>query len=120
MERSVKIRYRIWIEIDGEPVLGKGGANLLRAIKEEGSLSAASRRLGVSYVFAWEYLQRINEILGIPVVETKRGGRGGGTAKLTKTGERLLALYEKAEKIVRETLSSLSANDLSVLLHNDL
>ncbi len=116
MGRDVRIRYRIWIEIDGEPVLGKGGANLLKAIEEEGSLSAASRKLGVSYVFAWEYLQRINEILGTPVVETRRGGRGGGTAKLTEAGEKLLALYEKAEKTVRETLSGLSGKELADLL----
>jgi len=102
--RVLRIRYRLWIEKDGRPVLGKGGAELLRAIKEEGSLSAAARKLGMSYVFAWEYVHRIQTTLGSPVVEARRGGRQGGSTTLTETGEKLLRLYEEAEKAVEQVL----------------
>ena len=49
----MEIKWRIWIEKDGKHVIGKGGAEILRAIKEEGSIAAASKRLGMSYKYVW-------------------------------------------------------------------
>lgn len=106
---GLKLRYKIWVEKDGKPVLGEGGARLLRAIREEGSLSAAASKLNMSYVFAWEYIQRITLALGVPVVETKRGGKHGGGTYLTEAGERLLQLYEEARREVEKTLRRLEA-----------
>ncbi len=100
----MEVRFRIWLEEGGEHVIGKGGARILRAIKEEGSLTAASRKLGMSYRYIWQYLKNIERAVG-KVVETERGGKGGGGARLTDLGERILEIYERYESVI-EAISS--------------
>ena len=56
-----KIKSRIWIEADGNILLGEGRVNLLRAINEEGSLSKAAKVLGMSYKKAWSLIDAVNK-----------------------------------------------------------
>jgi molybdate transport repressor ModE-like protein len=39
----------------------------------------------------------MNQCFGEPAVEVHRGGKGGGTARLTATGARALELYRNME-----------------------
>jgi len=96
--RGLVVRRKVWIERDGKVVAGEGRAKLMRALREEGSLSAAARRCGVSYRKAWTMIRSIEEATGAPVIETEIGGRSGGGSRLTRRGERLLAFYEKASR----------------------
>jgi len=97
---------KIWIEYKGKPVLGKGGAEILEQIKREESISKAAKKLGMSYRYVWSYLQKMEKIMGEPIIETFRGGKsGGGGAKLTKLGESLLGEYKRVESYVGEVLS---------------
>jgi len=90
----------------GEPILGKGGAEILQAVKEEKSISKAARKLGMSYRYVWNYLERMNKVLGKPVVKTFRGGKhGGGGAVLTETGEGILREYKRMEGYMDSVLS---------------
>jgi molybdate transport system regulatory protein len=101
-----KFSYKIWIEYEGKPVLGKGGAQILEQIEKEKSISKAAEKLGMSYRYVWSYLQRIKKAYGEPVVETYRGGKlGGGGAKLTKNGKKLLAEYKRVEDFLAEVLA---------------
>lgn len=101
-----KFSYKIWLEYEGKPVLGKGGAQILEEIEKEKSISKAAEKLGMSYRYVWSYLQRIEKALGEPVVETFRGGKlGGGGAKLTKQGRILLAEYKSVEGFLAEVLA---------------
>jgi molybdate transport system regulatory protein len=97
---------KIWLEYKGTPILGSGGAAILKAIKEEESISKAAVKLGMSYRYVWNYLARIKSTTGKPVVETFKGGKtGGGGAKLTPLGEYLLKEYCRVENYVGEILS---------------
>jgi molybdate transport system regulatory protein len=101
-----KLSYKIWLEYEGKPLLGKGGAQILEQIEKEKSISKAAEKLGMSYRYVWSYLQRIKKTVGEPVVETFRGGKsGGGGAKLTKYGRSLLEEYKRAEGILAEALA---------------
>ena len=92
---------KIWLEHQGKPVLGKGGAEILQAIKTEKSISKAAEKLGMSYRYVWNYLKRMEKIMQKPVVKTFRGGRfGGGGAQLTMLGESLLKEYKRMESYV--------------------
>ncbi|MEM3607541.1 MAG: TOBE domain-containing protein [Candidatus Bathyarchaeia archaeon] len=107
MPRRDKARptAKIWIEYKGTPILGSGGAAILKAVKEERSLSKAAEKLGMSYRYVWNYLARVRDALGEHVVETFKGGRiGGGGAKLTPLGEHLLKEYHRIEDYVGEVL----------------
>ena len=97
---------KVWIEYDGKPVLGKGGAEILKAIAEEQSISKAAVKLGMSYRYVWNYLQKIRGALGEPVVLTFKGGKtGGGGAKLTELGRSVLEEYQRVEGYLSEVLS---------------
>lgn len=97
---------KIWIEIQGKPILGKGGAEILREIDARQSLSKAAEKLGMSYRYLWNYLQEIQEAVGENVVETHKGGKtGGGGAKLTDVGKALLEEYTRLEGYLEEFLS---------------
>jgi molybdate transport system regulatory protein len=64
----------------------------------------------MSYRYVWSYLQRIKKALGEPVVETFRGGKmGGGGAKLTRFGKKLLDEYKRVEVYLDKVLSDLKA-----------
>jgi molybdate transport system regulatory protein len=96
---------KVWIEYEGTPLLGKGGAEILEAIRQEKSISKAAKKIGMSYRYVWSYLAKISDALREPIVETYRGGRsGGGGAKLTRLGESLLKEYKRVESYVGEIL----------------
>jgi len=97
---------KIWIEHDGKPLLGKGGAEILEQIGKEESISKAAKNLNMSYRYVWSYLQKIEKTLGEPIVETFRGGKsGGGGARLTRLGQSLLNEYKFLERYLGEFLS---------------
>jgi len=97
---------KIWIEYEGRPLLGKGGAEILREIDSEKSLSKSAKKLRMSYRYLWNYVQRIQNALGEDVVETYKGGKsGGGGARLTEVGKALLEEYSRLEGYLSEFLS---------------
>jgi molybdate transport system regulatory protein len=97
---------KIWIEYQGKPILGKGGAEILREIEAHHSLTKAAKELGMSYRYLWNYVQNIRKALGESVVETYKGGKvGGGGAKLTEVGKALLDEYVRLEGYLSEFLS---------------
>lgn len=103
-----KISFKTWLEYRGKPLLGEGGAEILKYIKEYGSLSEATKRLGMSYRYAWGYVKSIEKILGGKILETFKGGKsGGGGARLTKLGTSVLDEYERISsrlnEVVRDT-----------------
>ena len=97
---------KVWIEYNGKPVLGKGGAEILKAIAKEQSISKAAEKLSMSYRYVWNYLQKIQKAVEAPIVETYKGGKaGGGGAKLTALGQSLLEEYQRIEGYMSEALA---------------
>lgn len=81
-----------------DAMLGPGKAQLLELIGKEGSISAAGRDMGMSYKRAWSLVEELNAAFRQPLVCSARGGAGGGGARLTDAGQRVLALYRAAEQ----------------------
>jgi molybdate transport system regulatory protein len=77
--------------------LGPGKADLLELIGETGSIAAAGRQMGMSYRRAWGLVVSLNGAFRSPLVESARGGSGGGGAILTDTGRQVLDLYRRLE-----------------------
>jgi molybdate transport system regulatory protein len=44
---EIRIRNKVWLEIDGRPLLGDGRARLLQAVATTGSINAACQELGI-------------------------------------------------------------------------
>ncbi len=93
-----KIKSRIWIEADGNILLGEGRISLLKGIEETGSLTKAAKSLGMSYKKAWSLIDAVNSRSEKPVITTSIGGKGGGGAQLTPYGKSLVIAFETINK----------------------
>jgi molybdate transport system regulatory protein len=60
--------------------------------------------MDMSYRRAWLLIDELNGLFGKPVVETTAGGTGGGGARVTAFGMRVVAAFRDMEK---------QANDLA-------
>lgn len=81
---------------------GRGKADLLQGIAEEGSISGAGRRMGMSYRRAWSLVEEMNTHFNGPLVDSSRGGVRGGGAALSDLGRQVLADYRALEALLRE------------------
>lgn len=72
---------------------------LLRRVKESGSISQGAKLAGISYKSAWDAINEMNRLADFTLVERAAGGKGGGGAILTARGERLIQLYALLEQI---------------------
>ncbi|WP_404382700.1 winged helix-turn-helix domain-containing protein [Caenispirillum salinarum] len=91
------LRMRLRFKRGAQLVLGPGRMDLLALIDELGSISAAARRMGMSYRRAWLLVDETNRHFAGPLVESATGGQKGGGAHLTDTGREVLALYRDME-----------------------
>ncbi len=98
-----EIKYKVWLEKDGDIVMGMGRDKLLREIDKQGSIAAAARNLGLSYKKAWNYIKTMEKRIGKKLVETQKGGATGGGSKLTKEAKKLLKEFEKIVKEMEKT-----------------
>lgn len=88
---------RLRVKLSPGFAMGPGKADILDGIARTGSISAAGRALGMSYRRAWSLVEAMNAAFEAPVVETSRGGAEGGGARLSETGEAVLALYRRMQ-----------------------
>jgi molybdate transport system regulatory protein len=94
---QAKVQMRIRVFHGAEAALGLGRAELLARIDQTQSIAQAARDMGMSYMKAWKLIQSMNRCFKEPAVEVQRGGRGGGTARLSPIGASALALYRRME-----------------------
>ena len=80
---------------EGERVFGPGPAELLRRIRECGSLRAASISMGMAYTKALALVRTAEKGLGSPLTTRVVGGAGGGGSTPTPEADALLAAYER-------------------------
>jgi molybdate transport system regulatory protein len=91
------LRPQIRIMFRKAIAMGPGKADLLQAIAETGSISAAARRMDMSYRRAWLLVDTMNQCFKSPVVVTLTGGKAGGGAAVTEFGLSVLERYRKME-----------------------
>jgi molybdate transport system regulatory protein len=96
MSDSVSIKIRLHNQ--DAIALGPGKADLLDAIVQHGSISAAGRAMGMSYKRAWDLVNTMNLSFSKPLVTTVKGGSHGGGAEVTEFGQTILAAYRELEK----------------------
>jgi len=106
--RRAKPALRLRLELSDRVAIGPGKADLLAAIRAEGSIAAAGRRLRMSYQRAHDLVAALNADFHDPLIETSTGGARGGGARLSPMGEAVLdafrAIEAEAEAAVRARL----------------
>lgn len=83
------------VDDDGDRVFGPGPAELLRRIREYGSLRAAAISMGMAYTKALALVRKAEKGLGSPLTTRVVGGSGGGGSTPTPEADELLASYER-------------------------
>jgi molybdate transport system regulatory protein len=79
-------------------VVGPGKIDLLRAVSEHGSISAAARAVGMGYKRAWSLLNELQQACTPTLLDTSAGGTGGGGAKVTEAGHALISYYDELDE----------------------
>lgn len=110
---SIEVQGRVWLALNGKPLLGKGRVELLSQIEATGSISKAAKAMRMSYKAAWDAVDAMNNALGTAVVESAIGGSRGGGSRLTEAGQRLIAEYQSLEMQHKQWLDS-AAKEFSV------
>lgn len=92
------LKIKIQIYCGDQIAMGPGKADLLDAISAEGSISAAGRKLGMSYRRCWLLVDVMNRCWADPLVATSSEG-----ARLTGNGAEILAAYRALQASVGGT-----------------
>ena len=100
--------FKLWLTANEKhSAFGDGKWLLLDTIDSQNSLSAACRKLNISYRKAWGDIKKAEAIFRIDLVEKHRGGQNGGYSKLTPQAKELIKAYRKfhldVEKSVNES-----------------
>lgn len=89
---------------------------LLQHIAEQGSITRAAKSAGLSYKAAWDAIDELNNLADQPLVVRSVGGKGGGGARLSEEGQRVLRLYLRLQVLQAQLLqASEDAGDLGLL-----
>ena len=88
---------------------------VLRQIGQTGSISQAAREAGISYKAAWQAIDTLTNLTGVTLVEKVVGGVGGGGAKLTDEGARLLQIAGVLEMKRQEVLNRFQGDHIDAV-----
>ena len=103
-EPNYVTRGKIWVEKDGELYMGWGRVMLLEGVDRLGSIAAAARAMRLSYRNAWLWIEAMNRLAPAPLVEKTTGGVGGGYARLTEEGRKVIHEYKELRARFQEFL----------------
>ncbi len=102
---EIVLQHKMWLETKGgEGIFGDGKWQILKAVEEEGSLTAACQKLGLTYRRTWGDLKKIEQQLGFPLLNKSRGGKEGGTSELSAQGKALVEAFDEFHKDVDEKI----------------
>jgi len=90
----LKLRYKLWIEKDGEKVFGDGPLDILHRVEKTGSLRQAAEEINMSYSQAWNLIKDLEKRLGFELLKRKVGGEKGGGSEITDKARELMMKFE--------------------------
>ena len=101
-----KLKYKLDLEVKlGNKTISLNNkkSKLLRCIDRYGSIAKASEETGIPYRTALKNIEIMETELGLPIVVTKRGGKGGGgSSELTDVGKQILFNFIKNNQILKK------------------
>jgi len=100
----LKLRYKLWIEKDGEKVFGDGPLDILHRIEKTGSLRQAAAEINMSYSQAWNLMKDLEKRLGFNLLRRKVGGEKGGGSEITEEAGELMMKFKMFRKRADQSL----------------
>ena len=100
MSKDISNFLKIKIEVSDNLNIGPGKIALLESIITCGSISAAAKKMGMSYRKAWNLVQEINNASKKRIILTSTGGKGVGGTKISSDGISFIKAFRNIEKKV--------------------
>jgi len=113
-DKQIALEGKLWMTVGGEQLGGSNRVELLTAIAQTGSITAAAKQVGLSYKAAWDAIDTMNNLAGEPLVQRVTGGKGGGGTRLTVRGAQLVDNFHMIEQVHRDFLDRLNRQAGSV------
>jgi putative molybdopterin biosynthesis protein len=104
--RKVQVSYSFGTAPAGGAAIRNALMDLLAAVRDSGSISAAAKAMGLSYRHVWGELKRWEVELGQPLVHWEKGQR----ARLSEFGDKLLWAERHAQARLAPQIEALHAD----------
>ena len=109
--QQYEVGCKFWIKGANDFTLGPGDVKLIKSLIEFKNLTKAADICNFSYTFAWKKIKNISEKTGKAIVNSHRGGKGGGgEVSVTPWGIHLVSLFESAEMQLNKVISKINAD----------
>ena len=103
----LKLRYKLWIEKNGEKTFGDGPLDILHRVEKTGSLRQAAEEINMSYSQAWNLMKDLEKRLGFNLLKRKVGGERGGGSEITEEARKLMTKFKLFREEADQSLNSL-------------
>lgn len=100
----MQLSVKIFLEHDGQYVYGPGRLELLKTVRDLGSLRKAAQKLGMSYRWAWGRLNKAEKELGRALLVRTEEPVGGRPMVLTPEAIELIDWFARVEKDLQKAL----------------
>lgn len=100
LNRHLAPRHKVWLNWDGVFLMGPNYLRFLAAVDQTGTIRKGGQAVGWSYRTCLNRLRRMERVLGRPVLLTRRGGRTGGSARLTPEARRFVRIFAQWQQAV--------------------
>jgi molybdate transport system regulatory protein len=110
------LKIKLQLLCGEEIAMGPGKADLLDAIRDHGSISAAGRAMGMSYRRTWLLVDAMNRCWIEKLVDTVPGGGRERGAHVTPAGEAVLAAYRTMQAAAQGAVDPIAGINLLTLL----
>ena len=109
--QQYEVGCKFWIKGTNNFSMGPGDVKLIKKLIELKNLTKAANECDYSYKYAWKKIKNISEKTGKAIVNSHRGGKGGGgEVTVTLWGIHLVSLFESAEKQLNKIISKINAD----------
>ena len=98
--KSAGPRIKVWLEINGDYVFGRGICDILQAVDDAGSIKEAANRVQKSYRHVWARIKDAENAIGEALVVSKVGGTTERRSELTPLARELVSDFV----ILRQTM----------------
>ena len=92
--KSPALSADLMLSADGKSSVSEAQVNLLLAIDQHGSITAAAKEVGISYKTAWDRIDAMNNLSSDALVVRSAGGSRGGGTRLTDAGNALVSGFQ--------------------------
>lgn len=90
------------VDGNGDKFMGIGVLWLLEKVGQSGSLRKAAGSMSISYTKAYNMIRKLEEQLGIEVLERRKGGSSRDGASLTPFAVNFVKIYSDFQKEAKE------------------